>query len=373
MKYKIFYMLLMLCSIGVLGQEKLHITGKLEGISNEVKMKLSSGGQEQEFSLKNGKVDVSMVLEDVPNYVRLDAYVGKETKTTFFFLGNESVTIHGSINDFSGNLRAINSVNDSLRYENMLVNKQLVEERSVYIKEYYRLLEEGKDKDSVAKVYLSDEEPLGKIKKLSNLINKQNNAFIKKNINTAYARYLLQHQARDYSFDYLNELYALIDPKYYDTKEVQMLKIFIDHKPLEVGAKYYDFYAEDMQTKQVKLSDYFKGKYVLLDFSTYHCGYCEKAAPKTAQIADNLKDKLVHITYYAGHDQKDKFKYYSEFKGNKGILLGNKEGRLSPVLAMYRNNSTPDYWLFNLEGKLVMRFEGMQGEDFEEQLRALMK
>lgn len=373
MKYRILYMLLVLCSMGALGQKKLHITGKLEGISDNTKLVLSSGTQENVYYSKGEKVDLEMFLEQAPGFVRLEAYVGKEVKSTSFFLDNESVTINGSINEFSGNLRAMNSINDSLRYENMKGNEEFVRERAVYINEYYNLLEGGKDKDSLVKVYLSEVEPLGKISKLTNIIDKQEDAFIKRNINTSYARFMLQYKAKEYSVDYLKELYKLIDTKYYNTKEIKMLKVYLENRPLEVGNKYYDFTAIDMDSQEVRFSDYFKGKYVLLDFATYHCSYCEQAAPKTAKIADNLKSKLIHITYYVGHDQKDKFKYYSDFKEKKGVLLGNKEGQLSYVIAMYRQTFTPDYWLFDQDGKLVKRFEGMQGDDFEEQLRVLMK
>lgn len=42
-------------------------------------------------------------------------------------------------------------------------------------------------------------------------------------------------------------------------------------------------------------------------------------------------------------------------------------------MAMYHNMMTSNYWLFDSTVELIKEFEGMQGADFEEQLRALMK
>ncbi|WP_237717494.1 hypothetical protein [Myroides injenensis] len=163
MKCIVAIMLVLLLPVVVQAQEKLHITGNIEGISDSIKMVLSSGKQQQEFYLKDGKIDVSMALQEAPNFVQLIAYTGNNPKYAFFFLDNESVEINGAIDNFSDKLRAMNSPHDSLRYENKSEINHLIKERAIYVDEFYKLLAEGKDRDSVAEVYLSEQQPFGKI------------------------------------------------------------------------------------------------------------------------------------------------------------------------------------------------------------------
>ncbi|UVD80803.1 MULTISPECIES: hypothetical protein [Myroides] len=42
-------------------------------------------------------------------------------------------------------------------------------------------------------------------------------------------------------------------------------------------------------------------------------------------------------------------------------------------MSMYHNMMTSNYLLFDSTGELIKEFEGVQGADFEEQSRALMK
>ncbi len=182
----------------------------------------------------------------------------------------------------------------------------------------------------------------------------------------------MMYNVLNFTPEYAKELYDLIDPNYYITDEVQLLKVYIDYPPLELGDKYYNFKAEDSNRNEVKFSEYFDGKYVMLDFSTLNCGFCQEAAPKTAVIADSLKDQVTYVTFYTGNDKKDKHKYYSELKGNKGILLSHSDNELFKIITMYRMTGTPSYFLFNPEGYLIEKLKGIQDDDFQEKIEELI-
>ncbi|MEC4113028.1 TlpA family protein disulfide reductase [Myroides pelagicus] len=373
MKKNLLWLLTTLLFTPICAQEMLHITGRIEGITDSIKLVLSSGEQKEVFYTRDGKIEMSMYLNEAPAYVRLAATIGKDTKNAFFYLANETVNIEGTIDDFPLGIRAIGSEHDSLRYEHRQMTKDIERARRVYIDEYYKLLALGRDKDSVNTVYLSDVEPYGKISKLSKEIEVINERFIRQHINTDYGSRLLLGEVISYSDQKIKELYKLIRPEFYTNMNVALFKLYLDYKQLKEGNQYYDFTALDVNERQVKFSDYFKGKYVLLDFSTYGCGYCQVAGPKTAKIATVLESKLTYVTYYVYGGKTDALKYYEEFKGSKGILLWNNNEGVDPITIKYRLAGTPDYILFSPEGKFLKAFSGMQKDDFEQQLKELMK
>ncbi|MDM1362470.1 redoxin domain-containing protein [Myroides marinus] len=370
---KILLYCLMLCSLSLFAQDKLHITGKLTGIDDKVRIVIKSGEDEKETYLKDGLIDVSMYLKESPAVVRVIAYVKKNNpEYAFLFLGNESVVFSGDIKDFPRGLKVSNSVHDTLRYENDLLKNSLYNERSVIIDKYYTLVNQKQTTDSVNKA-LKEDELLESITQMTKEMQKIDYEFTKNHINTAYGRFMVMGGLNDYTDVQVSELFNLVEPQYYDTKEIKLLKMMLDHKELKIGDLYYDFTAVDINNKKVKFSNYFTGKYVLLDFSTYNCGYCQEAGPKTVKIAESLKQRLIYVTYYVGNDFKDIEKYYTTLKGSKGTLLWNIDGYNNSVLFKYRHQGTPDYLLFSTEGKLIQKFYGMQKDDFEVRLKELMK
>ncbi|WP_010249952.1 TlpA family protein disulfide reductase [Myroides injenensis] len=366
MRKLLFLGVLQLLSVVVQAQEKLHITGNIEGIDNETKLRLSGEGAAQEFYLKDGKIDVSMTLQEAPSFVYLYVFKNDGIKRTSFFLGNEEVTLQGSINDFGGNLKAIGSSNDALRYEYFLLTKKFKDEMNQIYLDMKRLDEEGVLTDSIK------QQAIEKYNGIEDQMAQKEFGFILNNINSDYGRSLLRFTTGNYSIEQFKVLLDAVKPEFIDKKEVQYLKALAESTPLELGDKYYDFKAKDVNGNTVKFSEYFDGKYVMLDFSTFNCGFCQEAAPKTAVIADSLKNQLTYVTFYTESDKKDIVKYYSELKGNKGILLSQSGNDFLKIIAMYRQDITPNYLLFNPEGKLIKRFIAMQGSDFQERIEELI-
>lgn len=348
---KIGLLSFLLVSLTVFAQEKLHIKGKIAGISDEAKWTLIAGDQEKEFQAKDGVFEVELQVVDAPQVVYLYVDEAEGTKYTSFYLGNESVRLEGSIEQFPHMIQALDSKYDGLRYEHHLINKDLSDLMDTYQNELMQLLEDGVDRDSLFKVFYNEVEPVGKMKQVVDQQAERDFIFVKEHLNTDYGRSMLQYTTAKLTDEQMRELLQLVEPQFENTTEVQFLKTLQEHRELKIGDAYYNFSALDKQGKSVEFSDFFNGKYVLLDFSTMHCGYCQKAAPKTAKLAEELKDKVTYVTYYVD-SRLDTMDMYYELKGNQGILLWNKKGRLDTALAKYRNTGTPHYVLFDPQGKV---------------------
>ncbi|WP_158961711.1 TlpA family protein disulfide reductase [Myroides fluvii] len=352
-------------------QEKLHLNGKLKGLTEDAKLSLSSGNEEIEFQAKDGKFNVEMQLSEAPTSIYLYVEQVGDSYYTSFFVGNESITIDGSISDFPHNIEAMGSQYDGVRYQNYVINKKFNDEIEQLQVEAQNLMQKGISSDSIALAYYSNVEPLGKVQKILKQVEENDYEFLKQYVNTAYGRFMLPFTMESYTTEQMKTLLDLVELQYKNTKEVEFSQTLIDYKTLEVGDKYYNFTALTREGQTVQFSDYFKGKYVLLDFSTMHCGYCQRAAPQTAKVADELSAKMDYVTYYVDNFPVTMDMYY-ELKGNKGVLLWNKKGRLDLAIAKYKQRGTPHYVLFDPEGNFVNVLEGYT-EDFGDILKEWMQ
>ncbi|KUF44395.1 alkyl hydroperoxide reductase [Myroides marinus] len=360
MTNRIIVLITLLLSVGIFAQDKLHITGKITGIDNKTKLSISGGEKEKEFYLKDGVIDVEVSLKEAPTSVSISVYDDNDIIRTYFYLGNESVTINASIDDFPNEVVAKNSKYDGLRYENYLLSKDFDKKSNDIDEIIEKEIEEGTKSEVV---YAKYKDELNTIRK--EYVRRQYE-FLKKHINTDYGRRLIRFYQDQFTVEQFKTLYSLVDSVNMDRSEIKFLKTLCDSKQLEIGDMYYDFTALNLKNKEVRFSDYYNGKYVLLDFSNVYCWFCGKAAPKTAVIEEELKDKVMYVTYHTGDNLQEAQKYY-ELKGKKGNIIWNKEGHLHPAMAMYRNMSTPSYLLFSPEGKFIKEING-----FDTDLKAII-
>ncbi|MBB1139530.1 TlpA disulfide reductase family protein [Myroides sp. WP-1] len=354
-----------------MAQEKLHIKGKLKGLTEDARLFLLSGNQEEEIVKQGENFEIELQLIEAPATVYLYISDASGQKNTRFFLGNESVVIEGSMDNFSQDIRAVNSKNDQLRYENYLASRALRLEGDKIQKEAMELWQQGKT-DSIQYIYYNQVEPLGKMTKIYKQVDQIDYAFIEKNINTAYGRSMLQYVKNRFTDDQLKHLLNLIKPKYKQTKEVVYLDALVNYKTLEEGDSFYDFTALDQKGNTVEFSKLFQGKPVILEFSTMHCGACQEAAPHTSKLAEEIKDKVTYVTYYVDN-REDAMQMYYELKGNKGIMLWNKEGRMSLMSAKYKIEGTPTYIFFDAQGKVAHIEVGYDAGVFEQKVKAWLK
>ncbi|MBB1148570.1 TlpA family protein disulfide reductase [Myroides sp. NP-2] len=334
-----------------LAQEKLRIKGKLNGLAEGASLILISGEQQVEIPKKGEEFEVEVQLSEAPAPVYLVVKEGQGVRNTRFFLGNETVVIEGSMDNFSQDIRAMNSENDRLRYENYQASKALRLEVDSLQKEAMDLWKQGKT-DSIQYIYYNQVEPLGKVTKTLKQVDLVDYSFIADHINTAYGRSMLLYVKDRFTKEELQHLLRLVAPEYKDKKEVQYLDALVNAKKLEIGDSFYDFTALDQKGDKVQFSQFFTGKPVIVEFSTMQCEACQEAAPHMASLAEQIQSKVTYVTYYLDN-QTEAMKMYYALKGNKGTMLWNKEGRLNLMNAKYKVEGTPTYIFFNAQGKVV--------------------
>jgi peroxiredoxin len=170
----------------------------------------------------------------------------------------------------------------------------------------------------------------------------------------------LVHKYTDYKFATDLESLAYNPPSsfvsaIYGTKK--------DIKPLAVGEKAPFFKIKNLHGELVDLQDY-KGKKILLNFSSIGCGYCHEALLYMNQDDYKLSDDI-QAFYLSIYGQAEKVeRYFTKMNISYPIIPNADE-----VGKMYGVISTPNYFLINEYG-VIEKFVKGYDKDFLESLNS---
>ena len=166
----------------------------------------------------------------------------------------------------------------------------------------------------------------------------------------------------DVEFDELKEL---CDPNtgYYNEPEMAKPKqLFESYKLRQPGSMYKDLTMQDLNGKQVKLSDWVgKGKYVLVDFWASWCGPCRAEMPNVVSNYNKYHDKGFNIVGISFDSNSEAWKKAIADMKMNWIHLSDLKAWHSDAGKAYGVDAIPASILVDPQGKVVAR--DLRGEE----------
>lgn len=359
-----------LISTFLYSQNGFRITGKLKGFGENALVRITKDNFViDSCRLNNDSFILKGKLQNSPTGVYLQIKDGEVWKYSFLFIGNENITIEADKADFPFDVKTKGSKYDNKRFELVQKQKLLQIQRDELLKQMFSLREQKKWNDSLQKAFWSREKPLGKIVQIDNDYQEVENKFIKENINSFFALYTLDQAKTQIDTKEIAILLKKLKPEFQNSYYVKSLKSHLKYPELSIGKKYYDFSVMSTNKQKVTFSDFFKNdKYILLDFSTYYCGFCIAAIPELEKLKSNKNLEIV--TFYVDSDENGLKKLQKKHTENWN-LVWDKKGRLSETYAKYKIYATPTFYLFKPDGTLVKKYEGLEENMSDEILKII--
>lgn len=129
--------------------------------------------------------------------------------------------------------------------------------------------------------------------------------------------------------------------------------------------KYLDFVLPNLDSKNVKLSDFVGEKVVLLNFWTTWCPYCVREIPELKKYYSEYKDKGLEIVAVNIQESYKQVKNFVSKKGIEYVILLDKDG---VVANQYGVRGIPTNILINKDGEIIFAGYTLPSEETIKQI-----
>ncbi len=342
-------------------QSGFEISANLDGFEENSKVLLSDISSQKVLDstvIVDGKFVVNGYLDNAPSAVSLMILSKNSQERNYIsmFMGNEKVSISGKKSSFSNGIEVSGSKYHGLKADFDKQVNPLNNERDKKLQQMFALRNDGKWNDSLQSAYWSE---TGLITKIDKETSKITEKFISDNINSHFALSQLVTNKNDFSKGFIQNQLDRLEPKFIATRYVNVLKTYLENKPLENGASFYNFQAENQNGKSVDFASFFNNdkEFTLLEFYSPHCSWCKKALPEIKELEKEENQILQVVTYNVDKNKEDWLKT-TKSNGITWTTLWNENGRYSDAYTKYRVGGTPTYYLFNKQGNVLKKWTG---------------
>ena len=189
-------------------------------------------------------------------------------------------------------------------------------------------------------------------------------------VGVAYA-YLLSSQESDTKFiqSAYNAANSSVQNSFYGTE----IKKKIDAvSKTDIGAAAADFTTNDEDGKLIKLSDFYKGKkLVLIDFWASWCGPCRKENPNVVKAYNKFHSKGFEVLGVSLDEDKKDWKDAIKRDNLTWMQVSDLKGWESQIARLYNVTAIPTNFLIDGNGKIIAT--NLRGEELEIKLAQLLK
>lgn len=167
----------------------------------------------------------------------------------------------------------------------------------------------------------------------------------------------INYEGKDYKYyDKVEALYNKMPDEYKKSKIGKALNLALYAKAPAVGDQINDYDLYDINGKVHHLADY-KGKWLLLDFSSYFCGPCRMFDASVKYFYERGIGKDFEIITITADTEGQFAQMVAEEKPNHP-LLNDRDGRYG-LFAINKISATPTFYVVNPDGKIEDIFEGV--------------
>lgn len=330
------------------------IKGELSNFSDNSVIYLYNTSSEETIDsskIINSKFELRGSLPDCPDIFFLKIKEDGSNYTAYevtLFTANDSIYINGEKKDFPNCLQIVGSKSHTqyTDFNNSLSKYQT--EREMNVKKIITLSDVSQEAERnkyTKKIDVIDEKIL-----------KASVDYIKKNVNTYTGLYLLESYKARISKKTVQTLYKKLNSNMKLNQYGKSIEMFLKGKIPEIGDKYIDFEAYNIQGEKVKFSD-LTGKYILLYFTSTYCSPCIQSVRELKEIQKTCSDSLV-IVCFSKDVNKAVWQYSIERDKATWISLWDGKGKYSDTYIKYGVNGVPAFFLIGPSGKIETKWEG---------------
>ena len=152
----------------------------------------------------------------------------------------------------------------------------------------------------------------------------------------------------------------------------QLQKLIQNNVKTDVGNKAVDFTSVTAEGKSFKLSEFYKGKkLILIDFWASWCGPCRKENPNVVRAYKEFHSKGFEIVGVSLDEEKPDWLNAIQKDNLSWIQVSDLKGWDSPVAKLYNVTGIPTNFLIDGSGKIVAT--NLRGSELENKLQELLK